>query len=235
MAPASTRRWLAVTLLVVTCFAAPKFDLAAQDAPQVLPAAAPQRVDPRAIAQREQERFENHRRRNLPGFRGRRPRDCQEVVGRFCYWYDEDSPEPAPEPATIIEARHHLIDVLDSLGRENPADNWIAGQRVRYLNESGRNAEALAVARECEAYGWWCDALEGFALHALGRYVESEEAYGRVLAAMRPRERCDWVSLVPHLDDDTRQVYNRHTCGEPEREAFEARVWWLSRTRYAMP
>lgn len=226
---------LPVALPVALVAALPVAAVTAQDAAQALPAAAPARVDPREIAQREQRRFEDYRRRNLPGFRGRRPRDCQEVVGRFCYWYDEDSPEPAPEPAEITEARAHLLDVLDSLGRDNPADNWIAGQRVRYLNESGRNDAALTVALECEAYGWWCDALEGFALHALGRYVEAEAAYERVLAAMPAGERCDWVSLVPHLDDDTRRVYNRSTCGEPERKAFEDRIWWLSRTRYAMP
>jgi hypothetical protein len=193
--------------------------------------------DPRSVGQREQLRFETFRRANLPAYRGRTPgrNQCQEQVGRFCYWYDEDGPAPAPEHPRIGEARVRLIAVLDSLGRANPADNWIAGQRVRYLNEAGRHDEALEVARTCEAYGWWCQALEGFALHALQRYPEAEQAYERALAGMSGRERCTWRDISPFLDDDTRREYIRTRCGEAQRERYEDRVWWFARTRYGMP
>lgn len=221
---------LPLTLLLLTLVPA----LPAQDTTAEAGLASASPVDPRAVGQAAQTQFENFRRENLPGFRGNKPRECQEQVGRFCYWYDENAAASPPEPARISEARDRLLGVLDSLGRANPADNWISGQRVRYRNEAGRHDDALAVARECQSYGWWCDALTGFALHALGRYTEAEADYEKVLAAMRPRERCTWRDLTPYLDDDTRREYSRTTCGEPARVAYEDRVWWLSRTRYGL-
>lgn len=210
----------------------------AQDEPEtIFGYEIPRGVDPRSVGQREQLRFELFRRANLPSYRGRTPsgNSCQEQVGRFCYWYDESGPGVSPEHPRISEARNRLVAVLDSLGRDNPADNWIAGQRVRYLNESGRHEEALAVARECQAYGWWCAALEGFALHALQRYAESEVVYDRMLTTMSERERCTWRDIAPFLDDDTRREYIRSTCAEPRRIQYEDRVWWFARTRYGMP
>lgn len=202
-------------------------DAAGDDSPPVA-------VDPREIGKKAQARFENFRRAHLPDYRGRKPRSCQEQVGRMCYWYDEKTPEPEKEDPKVTAEREGLIDKLDSLGRANPGDNWISGQRVRYLNEAGRNEEALAVAGECKSFGWWCGALEGFALHTLGRWAESEAAYERTLAAMSDRERCTWRDLTPYLDDDTRREYIRTRCGDSARTAYEDRVWWFARTRYGM-
>jgi hypothetical protein len=190
--------------------------------------------DPRAAGQRAQARFETFRRANLPQHRGGTAGNCQEQVGRFCYWYDEKGPPPPPELERVTAERERLIALLDSLGRANPADNWIAGQRVRYLDEVGRNAEALTVARECRAYGWWCTALEGFALHQLGRYAEAERAFDQVLGMMGPAEVCQWRDISLYLDNDTRRQYSRNLCGTPERVVFEDRVWWFARTRYGM-
>ena len=43
---------------------------------------------------RAQADFENFRRHNLPASRASRPSSCDEQVGRFCYWYDENEPPP---------------------------------------------------------------------------------------------------------------------------------------------
>lgn len=191
--------------------------------------------DPREVGQAAQRQFEDYRRNNLPDFRGRTPRGCQgaEQVGTMCYWYDESGPTH-PERQTVTAARERFLALLDSLGELHPGDNWISAQRVRYRNEIGRDEESLGIAERCTTIGWWCDALEGFALHALRRYPESEAAYERVLAQMTPRERCRWRDIGPYLDDDTRRAYNRTQCGDGERERFEDRVWWYSRTRYGM-
>ncbi len=193
-------------------------------------------MDPREYGQRAQAAFERYRRMNLPNFRGRvhSGRNCPEPVGlNWCYWYDETQ-SIGPESPRVIAARHRMLSILDSLGRLNPADNWISGQRVRYLIETNRTGDALAVAKSCKSYGWWCAALEGIALHEAGRYAESEAAYERVLAEMSPREQCAWRDLTPYLDEDTRKQYIRNACGSKERKAFEDRVWWFSRTRYGM-
>jgi tetratricopeptide (TPR) repeat protein len=196
-----------------------------------------QAQDPREVGQRAQRQFETFRRNNLPDYRGRTPRDCRgaEQVGQMCYWYDESNAERIAERPQVTEARERLLARLDSLGELHPGDNWISAQRVRYLNEAGRDEEALGVARRCTTVGWWCDAIEGFALHAMRRYVEAEAAYERVLDAMAPRERCQWRDLTPYLDDDTRREYIRTRCGDSARTTFEDRVWWFSRTRYGMP
>jgi hypothetical protein len=191
-------------------------------------------ADPRAAGQRAQARFESFRRANLPPHRGRMARECQERVGRFCYWYDEDSPPPAPELPTVTRMRTELISQLDSLSRSLPSDEWLSGQRVRYLDEAGRNEEALVAARECRSYGWWCDALVGFALHQLGRYAEAEAAWDSTIAQMSAPMRCLWTDISLYLDDDTRRQYTRHACGSPQREAFERRTWWLARARYGL-
>src|ERR1051326_4977517 len=69
---------------------------------------------------------------------------CDEKIGRFCYWYDGDAPPPPPEPEAIKRARLHLLELLDSAAARLPGDWWIAGQRVRYLVESDRLADAVA-------------------------------------------------------------------------------------------
>jgi len=221
--------------LIALAAALPPASLA-QSTPAPDPAVLAERTpeDPRAAGQRAQARFENFRRANLPQHRGSTAGNCQEQVGRFCYWYDEKGPPPPPELDRVTAERERLIATLDSLGRVNPADNWIAGQRVRYLDEIGRNADALTVARECRAYGWWCAALEGFALHQLGRYAEAERAFDQVLGMMGPAEVCQWRDISLYLDNDTRRQYSRNLCGTPERVVFEDRVWWFARTRYGM-
>ena len=190
--------------------------------------------DPRELGIQAQAAFEQMRRANLPRFDGRRPSQCQEIVGRFCYWYDEKSTDMPQELPKVVEARDRLIVLLDSIGRLQPGDNWISGQRVRYLIEAGRLPAALRVAQECTSAGWWCDAVRGLTLHEARRYAEAEAAFERVLGAMGTRERCTWRDLTPYLDDDTRRQYNRNNCGTAEREAFEARVWWFARVRYGL-
>ncbi len=219
--------------------------LAAQDTSRTAGTAAPSATagadtapprDPHQLAQQAQYDFERFRRLHLPRFTGRNFRPggrCPEPVGMWCYFYEEDEPA-MPELPEAAQARAKLLATLDSLGRDNPADDWISGQRVRYLIESGRPQEALAVAESCRSFGWWCDGLAGLALHEMGRYVDAEARFAKVLDRLTPRERCRWTDLTPYLDEDTRRQYVRSLCGTPERAAFESRVWWFSRVRYGL-
>ncbi len=181
-------------------------------------------------AQREFERF---RRAHLPSAKSSTPKNCDETVGRFCYWYDEKESIPA-EPKIIADARNRFLAALDSLEKAFPGDRWISGQRVRYLDEAGRHQEALDAARACKVGGWWCDILIGFALHELGQYVESGKIYETAIGKMLPRDQCAWHEVALLIDDDARQEYRRYPCGDPQRAAFENRVWFLGRTLYSM-
>ena len=176
-----------------------------------------------------QTQFETFRRENLPKMRLGRggSGSCDEQVGRFCYWYDETQ-EPAPsEPTVIVEARQRFIATLDSAAAAFPDDRWTSGQLVRYLTEAGRNAEAVRAAERCEVDGWWCLALQGFALHADGRYAASDSAWSRALDAMDERQSCEWSDLKLLLDDGLLRDYRLDGCAG--RRRLEQRVWWLSR------
>src|ERR1700674_4505781 len=59
---------------------------------------APRDID---VGRRAQVDFENFHRANIPWANTRPPANCDETVGRFCYWYDERAPAPPREPITI--------------------------------------------------------------------------------------------------------------------------------------
>ena len=183
---------------------------------------------------RAQELFERMHLDSLPSARTGRPAQCDEQVGNVCYWYDEKAPPSPVEPLSIKRHRDDLISLLDSAAIHAPADRWAAEQRVRYLTDAGRFDSAYAAAKECKVGGWWCDGLQGFSLHLLGRYAESEKAYNHALTQMLPRDRCEWQSIDLFIDDDTRQQYRRFPCDNPGRVEFENRVWYFARTLYSM-
>jgi hypothetical protein len=187
-----------------------------------------------AAGRRAQHDFEQFRHAHLPYASMGRPSNCDETVGRFCYWYNEKQVVP-PEPKVTTDARDRFLATLDSLDKVAPGDRWITGQRVRYLDEAGRHQEALAVARACTVGGWWCGILTGFALHELGEYPAAAKAYEDAIARMLPRDQCAWHDVSLLIDDDALQQYRRYACGDPQRRAFENRVWFLGRTMYSRP
>jgi hypothetical protein len=188
-------------------------------------------------ARRAQREFEAFRRQNLPLWRGRAPSgaSCDEIVGRFCYWYDERQPPPPVEPPSVAAQRGRLLQVLDAAATQFPSDDWTHGQRVRYLVEDGRLRDAVAAARQCGGDGWWCDALLGFALHAGRDFVGADAAFAKALAAMPTRLRCDWEDIGLLLEQGQRTTYRRFPCGTPERQAYVDRLFWLAKPLYAHP
>ncbi len=176
--------------------------------------------------------FERVRHANLPmRFSGGAP-PCDARIGRFCQWNDDDT-TTSKEPKPIKEARDKLIRTLDSAANRSPKDDWIIGQRVRYLVEAGRDSDAVRVARSCAATRWWCDALTGLALHELGDYAASDTAFRDALKAMPDGERCRWTDMSPLLDDTQRKRFGKVGCGR--NEALAERLWWLADPFLAIP
>jgi hypothetical protein len=105
-------------------------------------------VDARKGAVRAQIRFEQVRRYNLPMEFSSVGSVCDARVGRFCQWNEED-PKTPKEPDRIRNARANLLAALDSAAARSPADDWIAGQRIRYLVEAGRDTAAWRAAQTC--------------------------------------------------------------------------------------
>ena len=197
--------------------------------------AAPQVVDSLEVAKRVrnlQVAFERKRRFMLPKYYPGTADRCL-IVGRFCEWHPnlEDSKVP-DEGDDIRRARNEFLRELEKAAALVPGDDWVVGQRVRYLVE-GHDPNAVGVARSCRATRWWCDALVGLALHTSGNFVGADSAYASALAGMPPERKCHWLNLAPLLDDDIRKPYKKLSCAE--REAADARIWWVSDPLFMVP
>jgi hypothetical protein len=127
---------------------------------------------------------------------------------------------------------------LADAGAEIPGDDWILGQRVRYLVEHRRAGAAVTLTRECRATRWWCDALEGFARHAGGDYEGADHAFARALSGMAEKRRCVWTDLSQLLEDakEYRKLSPRSARGRlcAERVALDRRIWWLADPLYSL-
>jgi hypothetical protein len=201
----------------------------------LLAAAQPDSVAALRSAQRAQQAFESRRGFRAPRTLGSRvgAGDCDERIGRFCYWYGDDRVPLPREPNEIKAARKQLLDLLDSAAAQLPGDWWITGQRVRYLVESERFVEAYAAARACRAELWWCEALEGFARHAAGEDAIADTVYAAALADMPDGVRCRWTDVTPLLDGALRHQFSRLDC--TSRATFSARLWWLAQPLLSRP
>ncbi len=185
-------------------------------------------------ARSAQGRFERVRRQHLPPTVGGLGSSCDERVGRFCFWHDDDPPwQPDPEDPRVTQARDRLLRELDSAAALLPADEWITGQRVRYLVEAERRHDALDVAHRCRAAAWWCGLLEGFVHHTNGDFAAADSSFDAALAESPAELRCGWTNLSKLLDGDLEPSYGDASCAE--REAVNRRIWWLADPLYLVP
>ena len=190
----------------------------------------------RSQAEDAQGRFERIRGQLLPYAweEGRRP--CEERIGRLCLWYGgEDDWEPVPDPPDLVEARDELLTTLAGAADRIPADEWIVGQRIRYLGEAGRWEDAVRLARTCGAVvSSWCSVLEGFALHGMGRYEAALGSFRRGLETMDPEEARKWWDPTVLLDGKGSDILEdaAEAADEREWEAARARVWALADPLY---
>jgi hypothetical protein len=219
---------------VVCAAAADCSAAAAQASPQsAARARAPAGPDSAATvraAHRAQQSFESDRRGHLPLDIDNGRGACEESIGRFCYWYNPAEPPPEPDP--IGQARMLLLARLDDAARQWPGDDWIAGQRVRYLVEEGWADSAVTAARECRGTAWWCAALEGYARHGARDYRGADSLYANAIAAMPESERCTWTDLSKLLADSDERRYSKLSC--EQRQAINGRIWWLARPFYSV-
>jgi hypothetical protein len=182
-------------------------------------------------ARRAQQRFESVRRSNLPASRSGGSPECEARIGRFCYWQDQDD-TPYDERERVTRERDRLLDQLALAARAAPGDEWIVGQRVRYLLDGRRAAEARTAAAECRAEAWWCDALLGLALQADGEYGAANATFDAALAAMPEDLGCRWRDISPLLEEELRRAQARTECAS--RAPLEERFWKLSQPLYLL-
>lgn len=186
--------------------------------------------DVRARARAAQARFERAREEHIPLTLTPGGGPCDEVVGRFCTWYGTSEWIPTPEPESVRSLRRELLEELDSLQRLAPAEGWILGQRVWYRGEGQEWSAAFEAARACGAVErWWCAALQGLALHELGRVSDAEEAFEQALAEMEPERAVRW-KVPTHAIDDAARSWLRalERQGPAELAHGLERLWLLS-------
>lgn len=183
-------------------------------------------------ARRAQETFEATRRASLPERPGGWSGVCGQRIGRMCYWYDGGVDTAPEEPPRIRQARARLLAALDGAGAAVPGDEWIAGQRVRYLIENGQPDLAARAAEQCRAARWWCEALQGLVRHVGGDFAAADSLYAAALADMPDDERCGWSDISPLLEGQVAGRYRQLDCAG--RAAFEARWWWLAQPLYSL-
>jgi hypothetical protein len=198
------------------------------------PQAAPDSVAALKSARRAQAAFEATRRLSLPERPGGWSGICGQRIGRICYWYEagEDNDSAPPEPARIREARARLLTALESAAGAIPGDEWILGQRVRYLLEDSQPGPAARLAEQCRAVAWWCEAVAGLVRHVTGDFAGADSTFAAALADMPVDERCRWSDLSPLLEGELADRYGRLDCDH--RAAFETRWWWLAQPLYSL-
>ena len=183
-------------------------------------------------ARRAQQTFEATRRANLPQQPSSASGACDERIGRMCYWYEGGLDTAPEEPPRIRDARVKLLATLADAGEALPGDEWIVGQRIRYLIEQQAFEAAVRVATACRATLWWCEALGGMARHAAGDFAGADSTFAAALRDMPESERCQWSDISPLLQGALAKQYSRLDCAS--RQTFAARWWWLTRPLYSL-
>jgi hypothetical protein len=86
--------------------------------------------------------------------------------------------------------------------RANPANFWVASQRVRYLARTGgEGCDAAALCVQGETLAVW-DA-RGFAYHEAGDYVPRRQCVsGGAARDVHAKERCDWEDISLLIDTE---------------------------------
>ena len=129
--------------------------------------------------------------------------------------------------------RDSLLELLDSAAARLPADDWIAGQRIRFVLDQDEVARALVIARDCRGTPWWCALLAGYAEVRGGNANDAEVSFARALTLMPPEARCDWSSVAELLELDARAKYLTLSC--EQQDSLNARVWWLADPLFVEP
>lgn len=186
-----------------------------------------------SAARAAQDAFERNRRAGLRFYNGGANASCEVQIGNLCYWNNNgDVPPPAERTDLIIE-RDRLLETLAQAATEDPADDWVAGMRVRYALEQQKSAMAVTAARACGGTGWWCESLRGLALHTANQHVAASNAFDRALASMPDSVRCEWTDLRPWLPESMHETYAATPCAQ--RTSTNAFVLRLAQPLWLLP
>ena len=232
-----------VLLLIIGGFGFDGVLVEAALAPSTQPAHAQESRSPlredsthlRELAEEAQARFEKKHRQLLSYTLSGHGSSCTERIGRLCIWHEEeDDWVPVPDSPDLVQARDLLLRELAEIGGQLPSDAWILGQRIRYLSEAGRWAEAVGLTQNCTVHErWWCSVLEGFSLHGTGLYEAALEAFRAGLASMIPEEAIKWQDPRVLLDGRGSDVLD--DTEKKDQGRVRSELWMLADPLYLVP
>ncbi|UCF19302.1 MAG: hypothetical protein JSU87_15450, partial [Gemmatimonadota bacterium] len=173
--------------------------------------------------------LERRRRAEVPRWKSL---TCDDKVGRHCLLFPPYR-EYRLESDSLRQAREALLGSLAAAGNAMPGDEWVLGQRIRYLLEGGQKRQALELTLDCRVERrWWCSALAGYVLHQMQRYEPADSAFEVARAAMPDAERRRWNDISVFLDDELGKAYREATA--EGRDSLERRFWWLADPLYVI-
>lgn len=164
--------------------------------------------------------------------------------GSICpMWFPPGGHEPSNEAESIDLAlrlgdrrsarrlRDQLIGTLEAAHAKYPADDWIAGQRVRFVHDQGSPAQTLAAAEACRGTAGWCAMLVGLAHAQADQLVDAEGAFRLGEARGVPlldslSGGCTAQQALLLLPRGAREAVAGAACA-PESSAIE-QLWWLA-------
>ncbi len=144
------------------------------------------------------------------------------------YWRDGGIAETFRP--SISSARRILLDKLGEASKVLESDDWLIGQRVRFLIDQRLVDSAIAVASECEPQRWWCSALLGRAYAYDRQFVLASKMFSRMRSQMPDSVLCDWDNYANLFPSSERSAYNALGC--EGRRGVNETLWWLSDPLY---
>jgi len=123
-------------------------------------------------------------------------------------------------------ARAKFLGVLERYATDNPRDNFVAGQRVRFLLDQQLDDSAYAVSQTCLAEQWWCVTLQAYTEFQMGRTSEAGATFVRARGLMHPTERCLWEDISALAPDEFFQTDSESHCYG--RDVLNKQYWWLA-------
>ncbi|TVP55463.1 MAG: hypothetical protein EA351_10765, partial [Gemmatimonadales bacterium] len=114
-----------------------------------------------------------------------------------------------------------------------PGDEWILGQRVRYLIEANDLIGARQVLQDCEAREHWCAALAGWVFHEDDDWVRAGDAFLTLLETLPRGEEDRWTGERYLLERDGRSFLD--VSDPEERMRRRALLWRLSDPLFMVP
>ena len=174
----------------------------------------------------------------------RRPVVTTPDRGAICpMWFPPGGDEPSKEAESIDLAlrlndrrsartlRDDLIGAIEAAHATHPTDDWIAGQRVRFVHDQGAPALTLAAAQACRGTPGWCAMLTGLAYAQADQLVDAEGAFRQGDALGVPlldslAGGCAAREALLLLPRAQRDAWARAAC-EPQSPLVE-QLWWLA-------